>query len=624
MTNDHASPRWVAAVASQGAIVETNDDALPRGRMFHLDARFESGGVWAGAAQLVESAFLDLLDRGLHDVLDAHNYELHMALPMHRNRIKLKRGSLTDTSNSSEKTRSFPLDRAYRIVHGLVGLILEWRDIQATSDRWSVIVRGFDDAQHLGARFFVELARRVSMRRSGIDVILETRAEPRQLGLSSKALPAWIGALPLEPLQRYQLDKTEAMKLRDTLVHSSNVEFIEENYPRLLAQYRRDQDDRSAAAIALKAMSVCNFFGYYHEAAAHMRVALPYMDAIVGDDQAQRWTYVAKLFTNLVCIGQPEEAMSAIETFGIPHFTRPELRAQSNYMLSMGYLRFAKPPNLNLAEKYILAAVADIDAAKEQIDPEDFYFHKVFIDNGLAFLRVRQGRAPEALELCQSGYTLLTRELGEDKHALHRSVLLYNAAQVYVMLEQLDIAIEYYNKAIAMDPHYSEYYNEAGNLQQRKEHFREALDLYDRALECSAPYPEVYFNKAVCHARLEEADEALNNLQISLELDPDQFDAYMLHAEILDMAGREEDALHDYDKAISLNEAAVEARVNRAVIHFNRGRFDLALHDMDRVISIDAGQADHYENRAEIHKAMHQDALYRRDLEAAEARRSSV
>ena len=185
-------------------------------------------------------------------------------------------------------------------------------------------------------------------------------------------------------------------------------------------------------------------------------------------------------------------------------------------MLSMIHLRYARKPDLALAEHYILLAAQDIAAARGAIDDADQTFLRVFIDNGLAFLRVRQGRARDALALCQEGYALLTRELGDDRHALHRSVLQYNTAQVYVMLDRAEDALAHYRKSIEMDPYYSEYYNESGNLLQRQGRFEEALALYELAVRYSAPYPEVHFNRGVCQSQTGDWEAALASFALSL------------------------------------------------------------------------------------------------------------
>lgn len=603
-----------------GAVHAPMPSVGSQSRIFHVHADFSRGGAWSGARDLIETAFLDLEARGEHGLIAKHNYELNRVLPTHRQRIPLKYANLTDLAGGTERTRNYPLDRAYRLVHGLVGMIVAWKRLVAPEQSWLVVVEGFGETQHLGRRFFAELARRGA---PGIGVLVDADTQPQaqatsaaRLGFDDSGLT--LEALGLSPLPPPRPDADELAAIHDAL-RANLISNWEDHYPTLLAHYRRTGDTIEAARVALRALCINNHYGYYHESSSFIDSVLPHFDALMGDDQINRWDYIGNFYTGLATTGREEEALRIVLERAEPHIVLSEYRAKMHYLLSMTYLRYLKTPDLPRAEHHILAAMDAIDAAKDEARREDYVFLKVFIGNGLAFLRVRQGRHEEALALCQSGYDLLTRELGEERHMLHRSVLQYNTAQVYAMLGRGDEAMDYYHKAIEMDPHYSEYYNEIGNILQRGERFEEAARMYDMAIEYSAPYPEVHFNKGMCALNLGMTDEAIACFDASLELNPLQPDVHALRAELREEAGDREGALRDYDNAIALAPQSVPARVNRAVLHYGSGRYDLALADMDQVIALEPTEAGHYLNRAEIHKAMAQRELYQRDLAAAEA-----
>lgn len=588
-------------------------------RLFHVDADFSHDSTWSGVRNLVEAAYLELLEAGHSELLERHHYELYRVLPQHRDRIFLKHACLTDTANGSERTRNFPLDRAYRLVHGLVGLLLEWKRLTAPDRRWVVVVEHHARAQHLAARFFAELARRGARDHAFevlVDGVPDGDLEPAGMRASPTALT--LSSLGLSPLPAPNLDDD----VRETLerqLQGNDILAWEEHYPHLLAYYGSRGDVLARAGVAMRALCICNHYGYYHESASFADMVLPHLDTIVGDDENARWNYIGNLFQGIVTTGAEQFALDLLLTHAEPRLSRPDIRARMHYLLSMAYLRYTRTPDLSKAEEHILQAAASIDAAKPQIAAEDYSFLKVFIDNGLAFLRVRQGRQAEALSLCQSGYALLTHELGDERHRLHRSVLQYNTAQVYAMLNRGDDALEHYRKSIEMDPYYSEYYNEVGNILQRAERYEEAHAMYDLAIEYSAPYPEVHYNRGVCLVAMGRADEALACFVLSLELNPAQPELLALRAELREADGDIDGALEDYDNAIALAPQSVPARVNRAVLHYGGGRYHLALADMDQAIALEPAEAGHYLNRAEIHKAMAQRELYQRDLAAAEA-----
>ena len=105
-------------------------------RVFQIDADFSHDGAWSGVRRLVAHAYLELLANGDTALLERHAYELHRVLPEYRDRIVLKHVCLTDTAHGSERTRNFPLDRAYRLVHGLVGMLLQWKRTLGAGEHW--------------------------------------------------------------------------------------------------------------------------------------------------------------------------------------------------------------------------------------------------------------------------------------------------------------------------------------------------------------------------------------------------------------------------------------------------------------------------------------------------------
>jgi Tfp pilus assembly protein PilF len=586
--------------------------------IIELDGRFSRGGTWTGIDALVDRAYLGLRAARGTEILYRTNDALHLVLHTRRGQLALRNATLTDTSSGGERTRNFPLDRAYRIVHSLVELVIAWQAEVSPTERWTVLVRGFDDAQHLSRRFFEELARRATC----IDVVVEWRDDMRPAPPGVPA-PDWIAALVRTPLATEIVSATERDRL-DVLVSGSGFDAFEAHYPALLAYHRHHGDGEAAARIAVRALSICNHYGFYHEAGSFVDTVLPWFDTIVGDDQEMRWNLVGNIFQGLALIGRQDMAQEIVETLAGMHLTRADLLAKYHYVMAMIHLRYAHRQDIAEAERHLTLSGDMVRAARSLIDPDDYHFFKVFSDNGLAFLRVRQGRREEALRLCADGFALLTAELGENRHQLHRSVLLYNAAQVFVMLDRLDEARSFYAQAAAMDPNYSEYHNELGNILQRQECYDEALAAYDRAIACSAPYPQVHFNKAVCHLHCGQAGAAKAALDYSLELDPAQPEALLLRAEVLEGLGCDDEALADMDAAVVLDAGSVAARVNRAVAFFRRHDLAAALSDMDAVIALDCDDPDHYENRAAIHRAMGQDDRYRRDLmTAVELRRAA-
>lgn len=568
---------------------------------FVLDMRFERGGAWAGVEDLIERAYLDLATLGAAQVIDRHAYELHFVLRHHRKAIPLRYASLTDVASGLEKTRNYPVDRAYRIVHGLVDFVLTWRSLTRANAEVVVVPVASDAAQHLASRFLAEMSRRGPIAGVRID---------HTAGTVARALTP--------------IDINVAAKIAaGGPEHLLDMDLIEEHHPGLIAHHLGRGDDTAAARVALRALCLYNHLGYYHESGSFADRVIAHLDELAGEDQEARWNYVGNIFQGLVMTGRLDEARSLVEDATAPKLSRPDLRAKMHYLLGMVHLRYAAQKDVGRAEEHLLAARGDIAAARDLMSPADHAFYSVFIENGLAFLRVRQGRPRDAIELCRSGFELLERVLADDEHRLHRSVLQYNTAQVYAMLGELEEALRFYNLSIEMDPYYSEYHNESGNLLLRAGQPQAALKRYGEAIRYSAPYPEVFHNMGVCLARMGNLEEARKAFDRSLELDPNQVDVLLMRAEVLDSLGAGEQQLRDLDAALLLDPDRTEARVNRAVALYDRQQYDLALADINRAIEMAPAEPDLYVSRSEVHRAMGRGDLLAQDLETASALRAA-
>jgi tetratricopeptide (TPR) repeat protein len=573
-------------------------------RVVSLDADFDQGGTWAGAAALVEHAYHECVEAGLTELLDRHNYELHMALPGLRDRIPLKHGSLTDIAEGSEKTRNYSIDRAYRIAHGLVDFLLGWRGAVRGDARLLVLaVDGIAKAQHLSQRFLLELARRGP----AANLLVAVSGDDARLPVIEAASPrlACVKIDLASPPVRLRVSEAGAPIACEAEAEScfkalGETNAVEIQSRRLRAYYRATGNALGHARASLAALGACNHFGYYHEARSFVADVLPYLDQIIDGDEERRWNCTGNIYHSLLVTGAAREGLEMIEKLAKPYLTRLSLRAKMEYIFGIHELRFSDKTDLAVAETHLVAATQLIAAAGHELSPEDFCFQRVFNDNGLALLRVRQKRRDEAIALCQSGFKLLDEVLSPETHKLHRSVLQYNTAQVYAMMGEFEAALTHFRHAISMDPNYSEYYNEMGNIFQRQERFDEALAAYVTAVRLSPPYPEVHFNMALCLARHGEWEAAMAACRRTLELNPDQLDAQMVLAEIYQQLGMAQAALGCYEQAIALDPASVVARMNKTAILFNMDRFEEALAAMDDVIALDPNEPTHHENRANI------------------------
>lgn len=281
------------------------------------------------------------------------------------------------------------------------------------------------------------------------------------------------------------------------------------------------------------------------------------------------------------------------------------------YAQSMTYGRYQLPVNLPLAEQYALRNLETIEKSFQGY--EKYHYIRVFAENAYAYIKARQGKYAEALELCTNGNRKMLDIYGDGRFRLHQSILIYNTSQVYEIVKDYPKAEQQLRLAISYDPYYGEYYNDLGNLLSKMDgREAEALSAYEQAIALCPPYYEAHLNRGGLHRRLGNDALALADFRRALEIKPSEarawfeigtmfladgepakaLDAYRKASEIdcgnadlfvnMGLAcselGQAEESISFYKRALSLQPNNALAHNNIAIELFSNGQKDQALH----------------------------------------------
>lgn len=85
---------------------------------------------------------------------------------------------------------------------------------------------------------------------------------------------------------------------------------------------------------------------------------------------------------------------------------------------------------------------------------------------------------------------------------------------------QLQLAKKQYERAIKLDPKYSEAINNLGTIYYANKNYRKAISLYKRALRVSSPSASIYSNLGSAYFARKDYKEATAYYEKALELDP--------------------------------------------------------------------------------------------------------
>ena len=136
-------------------------------------------------------------------------------------------------------------------------------------------------------------------------------------------------------------------------------------------------------------------------------------------------------------------------------------------------------------------------------------------------------------------------------------------------MNDLEGALQDYNKAIELNPNYAEVFNNRGILKKGMNDLEGALQDYNKAIELNPNYAEVFNNRGILK-------KGMNDL---------------------------EGALQDYNKAIELNPNDAMAYNNRADLYLKMNDIDKALADVNHSIDLGGGYAS-FITKGEIYIAM--------------------
>ncbi|WP_163786136.1 tetratricopeptide repeat protein [Myxococcus vastator] len=599
-----ASPSVLVLEAEPGAqrqalLKQWREEAQRQGaRAWDVSCDMDLHGPWAGLRELFATSVPALREEA-PELLTRHDYELLAVLPTLRREMKARYTTLTEGALSHERVRNYPADRVFRISQGLINLMAAWRQ-RAPRGPWVILCDAFDRGGTLVQHFYLEFLRR---RAQPLDLrmvlaVAPGQAEPLLKRLSRSPVAVHTSRLELPPgPPPSPVSPEEALRHAEALEAQVKDDAVEQEMrlPELLRAWQAAGLEDRLFKTRVTAFRLANHYGLYEDALRYGEPLRDQVQRLARSDPDTYWTVLGNLFNSYSALRATDRILDLASQVDV-EATAPHLRAKLYYTLAMLYGRFQAKPDLARAEHYLYLGLEEIE--KASLSDENRAFTRVFNRNGLAFIRNRQGRSEEAIELCRTGLEQLEARLKPDQHHLHRSVLLYNIAQVLAGLGSDERAIEHYSAAIQMDPGYSEYFNERGCLLMRNGRGEEALADFHQAIELSPPYAEVHINRGQCLRAMGRMEEAVADFSTALDLEPSRLLALLGRAQSHEELGRTEEALADYSAALALQPAQPLVLANRASLHYARQQLPEALADLNAAIALAPTMADFYTNRA--------------------------
>lgn len=187
--------------------------------------------------------------------------------------------------------------------------------------------------------------------------------------------------------------------------------------------------------------------------------------------------------------------------------------------------------------------------------------------------------------------TLYTTSLNATPNS---SVLLYNLGIVSAEAGNPRSAIDYYQRAIAINPEYVSAMVNLGNLFRAQGKYVEAIALYRRAISFNPRSPEAWIDLGNAYGQEGSAEQAKSAYETALRFNPDDTRAIINLGATLQRSGNLSEAKQQYERAISIdpNQAAVYCDLGALLVE--QGNADSAVDQFTKALEVDPSYSPAY------------------------------
>jgi tetratricopeptide (TPR) repeat protein len=147
------------------------------------------------------------------------------------------------------------------------------------------------------------------------------------------------------------------------------------------------------------------------------------------------------------------------------------------------------------------------------------------------------------------------------------ATLVNKVGIAYHQMLELDLARKHYERAIKLDPKYSEAINNLGTVHYAKKSYRRAISQYNKALKLSPYSASIYSNLGTAQFARKKYKEAAEAYEKALQLDPEVFERRSSHGVLLQERSVQERAKFHFYMAKTYAKAGV---VDRALIYIRK------------------------------------------------------
>ncbi|HET6769522.1 MAG TPA: tetratricopeptide repeat protein [Chitinophagaceae bacterium] len=250
------------------------------------------------------------------------------------------------------------------------------------------------------------------------------------------------------------------------------------------------------------------------------------------------------------------------------------LQLKSDYASAykqLGYVYYNKSDNENALNHFLKYE----QTYKNPINDYLYWYRKGYVQNAVRQFEAAKISLNKSLEL-KSDYLNTYLELG------------FASAR----LKQDEVAIEYYQKGIELDPKSHIPLNGIAEVyRDNKKDMNEAINWYKKTLELNPDERKANFGMGYCNNSLNNYTEAIPYLQKAIQKEPDYIAAYVELGYSQYKSGDNSSALTSFNKALSLNPRNENARYYSALVYISENNKEMAQKIVDELKTLNSRHA---------------------------------
>ncbi len=172
----------------------------------------------------------------------------------------------------------------------------------------------------------------------------------------------------------------------------------------------------------------------------------------------------------------------------------------------------------------------------------------------------------------------------------------YNLGAVLKEYRKFEEAMEAYKKAISIKPDFAEAYNSLGIVLKAQGKIEGAIDAYTKALSIQPNFAAASYNMGLTFKEQGKLDEALEAYSKAISIDSDHAEAHNNMGNALREQGKLEEAIEAYKKVVVIKPDFAEAYSNMGNALKNQGKLNEAIEAYKKALTIKPDYADVYWN----------------------------